>query len=155
MGEGADRLSTNGKAEVPEVIEGRIGLIRGELGELVAELDRRRHEATDVKLQINRHPVLAGVAAVSVAAALGGLVAYAIWNARRRDRTVDKARRARRAVQRLMEDPDHMARESTVTEKILAAAGTAAASLLIKRAFDRVMPEKPKQKQKRTGPARA
>jgi hypothetical protein len=142
MGEGADRVSANGKelAEVPEVIEGRIGLIRHELGELVAELDRRRHEATDIRLQMKRHPMIAGAAAVTVAAAIGGVIAFAIWNARRRERPAEKARRARRAMQRLMDDPDHMAREPSVTEKILAAAGTAAASLLVKRAFDRAMP---------------
>jgi hypothetical protein len=140
MGEGADRVSANGKAEVPEVIEGRIGLLRHELGDLVAELDRRRHEATDIRLQIKRHPMIAGAAAVTVAAAVGGIIAFAVWNARRRERPVERARRARRAMQRLMDDPDHMAREPSVTEKILAAAGTAAASLLIKRAFDRGMP---------------
>jgi hypothetical protein len=140
MGEGADRVSANGKAEVPEVIEGRIGLLRHELGDLVAELDRRRHEATDIRLQIKRHPLIAGAAAVTVAAAVGGIIGFAIWNARRRERPVERARRARRAVQRLMDDPDHMAREPSVTEKILAAAGTAAASILIKRAFDRGMP---------------
>ena len=142
MGEGADRVSANGKEmpEVPEVIEGRIGLLRHELGELVAELDRRRHEATDIRLQVKRHPMIAGAAAVTVAAAIGGIVAFAIWNARRRERPVEKARRARRAVQRLMDDPEHMAREPSITEKILAAAGTAAASLLVKRAFERAMP---------------
>jgi hypothetical protein len=143
MGEGADRVSGNGKAEVPEVIEGRIGLLRHELGDLVAELDRRRHEATDIRLQIKRHPMIAGAAAVTVAAAVGGIIAFAVWNARRRERPVERARRARRAMQRLMDDPDHMAREPSVTEKILAAAGTAAASLLIKRAFDRGMPARP------------
>lgn len=142
MGEGADRVSANGKdtPEVPEVIEGRIGLLRHELGELVAELDRRRHEATDIRLQVKRHPMIAGAAAVTVAAAVGGIIAFAIWNARRRERPVEKARRARRAVQRLMDDPENMAREPSITEKILAAAGTAAASLLVKRAFERAMP---------------
>ena len=130
---------TNG-AEVPEVIEGRIGLLRRELGDLVGELDRRRHEATDIRLQIKRHPVIAGAAAATVAAAVGGVIAFAIWNARRRERPAEKVRRARRAMQRLMEDPEHMAREPTLAEKILAAAGTAAASLLVKRALDRAMP---------------
>lgn len=144
MGQGADRLSSNGKApELPEVIEGRIGLLRNELGDLVAELDRRRHEATDVRLQMKKHPVAVGVAAVTVAAALGGFIAFAVWSARRRERPIEKAKRARRAMQRLMDDPDHMARESTVTEKILAAAGTAAATLLVKRALDRAMPARP------------
>lgn len=132
----------NGKQspEVPEIIEGRIGLLRHELGELVSELDRRRHEATDVRLQVKKHPMIAGVAVVTVAAAIGGIIAFAVWNARRRERPIERARRARKAMQRLMDDPEHMAREPSVTEKIMAAAGTAAASLLVKRAFERAMP---------------
>jgi hypothetical protein len=133
-------VSTNGKQEIPEVIEGRIGLLRQELGDLVAELDRRRHEATDIRLQVKRHPMIAGAAAVTVAAAIGGIVAFAVWNARRRERPIEKARRARRAMQRLMDDPEHLAREPSIMEKVLAAAGTAAASLLVKRVLDRTMP---------------
>lgn len=140
MGEGADRVSANGKPELPEVIEGRIGLLRHELGELVSELDRRRHEATDVRLQMKRHPVITGVALATAAAAIGGLIALVVLRARRRERPIEKVRRARRAAQRLMEDPDSMAREPSMTEKILTAAGTAAASLLVKRAFERAVP---------------
>ena len=47
-------------------IEGEISDIRGRLDQSLAELDRRRHEATDVKLQIRRHP--------AVVAAAGGIV---------------------------------------------------------------------------------
>jgi hypothetical protein len=46
--------------KAPE-IEGQIEGLRSELDELVGELDRRRHEAMDVRLQIRRHPRVAGV----------------------------------------------------------------------------------------------
>jgi len=43
--------------EIEQEIEG----LRSELGGLVHELDRRRHEATDLRLQIRRHPRAVGV----------------------------------------------------------------------------------------------
>lgn len=50
-----------------EELEAQIESLRAELGELVQELDRRRHEVLDVRLQLRRH---AGAVAVGV-----GLVA--------------------------------------------------------------------------------
>jgi hypothetical protein len=38
-------------------LEGEIAVLRDELAGLVAELDRRRHELTDFKLQARRHAV--------------------------------------------------------------------------------------------------
>jgi hypothetical protein len=124
----------------PAELEGRIVALRGELGELVTQLDRRRHEAFDVKLQYSRHRALFLLGGVALAAALGAGIAAAIRDRRERSRPAERARRARRALERLIDDPEHMARESTVGEKIVAAAGTAIASLVVKRALDQVMP---------------
>ena len=41
-------------------LEGEIAVLRDELAVLVAELDRRRHELTDFKLQARRHAVGGG-----------------------------------------------------------------------------------------------
>jgi hypothetical protein len=139
MGQGTDRVIAELDGD-PRRIEGRLESLRHELGDLVGELDRRRHEALDVRLQVRRHPLAAAIAGVLVASAVGALVAWTVRRRRVRERPVEKARRARLAMQRLMDDPEHLARESTVGEKILAAAGTAAASLLVKRALDQVMP---------------
>jgi hypothetical protein len=47
---------------------------RDGLGVYVSELDRRRHEALDLKLQLKRHPAVAiGVAVVTVAAVAGAV----------------------------------------------------------------------------------
>ena len=83
MGEGADRMNGNGSHQ----IEGEIAEIRGRLDQSLAELDRRRHEATDVKLQIQRHPGAVAVAGGIVLLLLGG-VAYAIWASRQRERGI-------------------------------------------------------------------
>jgi hypothetical protein len=142
MGEGADGVNgqtsmTNGHDS--QQIEGEISEIRGRLDESLAELDRRRHEATDIKLQIRRHPGAAAVAGGVVLLLLGG-VAYAIWAARQREKPMSKAKRLKLAVSRMIDEPQKVAKaEPTVSEKILAAAGTAAATLLTKKLIERAV----------------
>jgi hypothetical protein len=124
----------------PKQLEGKIVALRGELGDLVSELDRRRHEALDVKLQFERHRTLFILAGCALVGLVGAGIAASIHHRRQRERPVERARRARVALERLIDDPEHMARESTIGEKVLAAAGAAAASLLVKRALDQVIP---------------
>jgi hypothetical protein len=142
MGEGA--AGVNGQGSVRNgngmhEIEGEISEIRGRLDQSLAELDRRRHEATDVKLQIRRHPAVVAAAGGVVLLLLGG-VAYAIWAARRREQPINKAKRLRLAVSRMIDEPQKVAKgEPTVAEKVLAAAGTAAATMLTKKIIERAM----------------
>jgi len=142
MGEGAAGVNgqgptTNGHGM--HEIEGEITEIRGRLDQSLAELDRRRHEATDVKLQIRRHPGAVAAAGGVVLLLLGG-VAYAIWAARKRDEPINKAKRLRMAVSRMIDQPQKVAKpEPTVPEKILAAAGTAAATMITKKLIERAM----------------
>jgi hypothetical protein len=120
-------------------MEGEISEIRGQLDQSLAELDRRRHEATDVKLQIRRHPAVVAAAGGVVLLLLGG-VAYAIWAARRREQPMNKAKRLKLAFGRMIDEPQKVAKaEPTVPEKILAAAGTAAATMLTKKLIERAM----------------
>ncbi|BDG08407.1 hypothetical protein [Anaeromyxobacter paludicola] len=118
-------------------LEGEIESLRGELGDLVSELDRRRHELLDLRLQLRRHPVAFGVAGVSVVLVLGGAVAVMVNARERRRRPTERARRLGKALSRMIDAPHKVAREPSVGEKILAAAGTAAASILVKRLMDR------------------
>ena len=121
----------------PHELEGEISEIRGRLDHSLAELDRRRHEATDIKLQIRRHPGAVAAAGGVVLLLLGG-VAYAIWAAHRREQPMNKAKRLRLAVSRMIDEPQKVAKaEPTVPEKILAAAGTAAATILVKKMMER------------------
>jgi hypothetical protein len=142
MGEGANRVSTDQRTDgdprkAAREIESEITEVRSRLDRSLAELDRRRHELTDVRLQVKRHPMVAIGAGVAVVAILGG-VAYAIWAARQRQKPIPKARRLREALSRMIDEPKKVAKsEPTVPEKILAAAGTAAATMLTKKLLER------------------
>jgi hypothetical protein len=141
MGEGTDRVNgerANGEPrKVARELETEITDIRTRLDRSLAELDKRRHELTDVRLQVKRHPMVAVAAGVTVLALLGG-VAYAVWAARERNKPVSKARRLKHALGRMMDEPHKVAKsEPTVPEKILAAAGTAAATIIVKKLMER------------------
>ena len=144
MGEGTAGVNGHGAANSGNglhQIEGDISQIRNRLDQSLAELDRRRHEATDVKLQIRRHPGVVAAASGVVLLLLGGM-AYAIWAAKKRDQPVNKAKRLKLALSRMIDQPQKVAKpEPTVPEKILAAAGTAAATMITKKLIERAMNE--------------
>jgi len=141
MGEGTGRVNqgrANGEPrKAARELETEITEIRSRLDRSLAELDRRRHELTDVRLQVKRHP-MAAVAAGAVVLALAGGVAYAVWASRQRNKPISKVRRLKHALSRMIDEPHKMAKsEPTVPEKILAAAGTAAATILVKKVMER------------------
>jgi len=142
MGEGANGVRpADGEPGAALRIEHEISTLRHDIGDLVGELDRRRREAFDVRLQLRRHPVAVSVAGITVAALLGGAVALFVFNGRRKRRASYKARQLKVAFGRMMEHPERVARgEPPPGEKILAAVGTAAATLLVKRALERAVP---------------
>ena len=47
----------DGSPEHVSRVSGEIAMLRSEIGSLVGELDRRRHELFDLRLQARRHPV--------------------------------------------------------------------------------------------------
>ena len=127
----------------PEEVAGEIDVLRSELGGLVAELDRRRHEAFDVRLQLGRHPlVLAGVATVA-ALAVGGAIAIVVRNARRRRRPAARVREVRAALGRLADHPRRVAAEPSISNKLLTAALVALATTLVKRLTERAVTATP------------
>lgn len=132
-------MNGNGKAETrpPREIERDIDHLRTRLDKSLAELDRRRHELTDVRLQLQRHPgIFVGAGAV-VALMVGG-VAFAVWRSRKREELPQKAKRLRIAVGRAVDDPKKVARgDAPVWEKIVAAVGTTIAVNLTKKIIDR------------------
>jgi hypothetical protein len=141
MGEGTDRVNGQPASGEPRKmareLETEITEIRSRLDRSLAELDRRRHELMDVRLQVRRHPMVAVAAGVTVVALLGG-VAYAVWASRERNKPISKARRFKRALSRMVDKPQKVAKaEPTVAEKILAAAGTAVATMLAKKLMER------------------
>ena len=150
MGEGTNRVSagrTDGEPrKMTREIESEITEVRTRLDRGLAELDRRRHELTDVRLRVRRHPMVAVAAGATVLLLIGG-VAYAIYASRQRQKPLPKAARLREALSRMVENPKKVAKSDlTVPEKILAAAGTAAATMLTKKLLERAfsaMTERP------------
>jgi hypothetical protein len=147
MGErapGLDAPSADGGAETTAAspreasrqLEGDIAALREELGTLVGELDRRRHELVDVKLQLKRHAGGAALTGVSLVAAAAGVVWLRTWQARRRAHPLARAGRLGEAVSRMVERPERVAAELSVSGKILTAAATAAVATLVKRGIE-------------------
>jgi len=138
MGEGTDRVNGEPR-KVARELESEIGEIRSRLDRSLAELDRRRHELTDVRLQLRRHPMVAVAAGVTVVALLGG-VAYAVWASRQRNKPVSRARRLKHALSRMIDQPRKVAKsEPTVPEKILGAVGVTVATMVAKKLVERAL----------------
>lgn len=145
MGEAADRVKDGSPEHAVRRVSGEIDALRDDLGNLVAELDRRRHEMFDLGLQARRHPLAIAVAATAVALAAGGLLALAIRSRRRRRSPSVRAREARRALARLLDHPHRVAAEPSVGRKIGLAVGTLVATTLAKRLLDRTARPAPKR----------
>ncbi len=129
----------NGKAEPrpPREIEREIEYLRTRLDRSLAELDRRRHELTDIRLQMRKHPAVFIGAGVAVALMLGG-VGFAIYRSRKREELPQKAKRMRIAFRRTVEEPEKVARaEPPVWQKMAAAVGTTIAVSLAKKMVER------------------
>lgn len=122
----------------PRPIEADIVRQRAELTTLVAELNRRGHELTDVGLQLRRHALGATATVLAVGAVAAGSIVLRVWRARRRDTLIPRGGRLREALGRMIDRPDRVAVEPTATQRILGAAGSAAAAFLIKVALERV-----------------
>lgn len=143
MGEGADRVTDGAPRQQVQRVSGEIDALRGELGALVAELDRRRQELFDVGLQVRRHPVAMAVTAATAALLLGGLLALAVRTRRERRRPVVRARETRRALGRLLAHPDRVAAKPSLAHTLLATAGAAAGTALAKRMVARYVAVRP------------
>jgi hypothetical protein len=132
------KTGSSGNGDVRRV-SGEIATIRNELGSLVAELDRRRHEAFDLKLQARKHPVAVAVAAGGAALVLGGLIALVVRSRRNARRPSTRMRETRRAMARLLEHPDRVAAEPSIPNKILTGVAVAAGTAFAKAMIDRSM----------------
>lgn len=141
----SDPIRRNGSTRAADVgkVAGEIDVLRHELGGLVAELDRRRHEAFDVRLQLSRHPVLVATVATLAALLVGAGIAVVVRNERRRRRPSARAREVRNAFARILEHPRQVASQPSIGNKIATAVGVALATALAKRLLDRSVPARP------------
>lgn len=124
-------------------VSGEIDTLRGDIGNLVAELDRRRHEMFDLRLQAKRHPMFVLAASAGAALVLGGLIALAVRTRRERRSPAHRAREVRSAMARLLDHPDRVGAEMSLPDKILGAMGVAAGTALAKRLVDRMVAPAP------------
>jgi len=145
MGEGTAGVGTSTANRTPddqtpraraETLGSEIAVVRDELDRLVAELDRRRHNAFDVRRQLGRHAfglTLTGLALVTTAA---GGVWFNGWRKSRQARLPAQAGRLRQAVVRMTEHPERVAAEPTMAGKIVTAAASAAVAALVKKLLE-------------------
>jgi hypothetical protein len=121
----------------PRTIEREIRGHRGELSTLAGELNRRRQELTDVKLQLRRHTMGVATGLLATGVVIVGSLVYARWRARRYNRLIARGGRLREAVGRMIDRPERVATEPTVIQRMLASAGSAAAAIAIKAIVER------------------
>jgi hypothetical protein len=117
-----------------------ISSIRSRLSGLISELDRRRHDAVDVKLQVRRHPISFVLVAVAAVGVVGGLVAWRLVARRHRNRLVTRLRGLRSVLGRVVRDPERMAqRTPRLGTRLLHAGGEATAGIVAKRLAERLL----------------
>ena len=123
-----------------ERLEQDVERIRGNIGELVGELNHRRRDALDLRLQFQRHAgrlFLAG--AIMIAMVAGGIVLLSV-RIRRRRSLRGRADRLGKALRRAVAHPEHLAeRRPSVPRKIAAAGGSALAAAMGKRLARRLV----------------
>jgi hypothetical protein len=134
----------DGSPEQVRRVSGEIDALRGDIGNLVDELDRRRHEMFDLRLQARRHPVVVAAAAAGAALVAGGIIAYLVRDRRERNRPLHRAREMREAMSRLIEHPYDVAAKPDIPEKILVAVGIAAGGALARRFVERMVAPTPR-----------
>lgn len=136
-----DRARTAGDpAREADLLHDDIRRIRGNLGQLIDELDARRRHAMDVRMQVRRHPVVTAAVAVALLGVVGGAIALGVSRRRRRRTPAARLHGLRLALARMAEKPDSVAKpEPTVGRKIAASGGSAAAGVLAKHLAQRLV----------------
>lgn len=124
----------NDEPDDPEQLERQARELRIRLDTVLAELDHRRHELTDWRLQLRRHWKKLALVGGGVLALVGGLAALRSHRRALRNRPLEKLRRLREAVARMVDDPDAVApRRKRTTRQMLLAAGKPAVAGMVGR----------------------
>ena len=126
MGEGTDRIaqSNSSPARVRE-LGNETDAMRRQLDELVGELDRRRHELFDWRLQLRRHGRAIALIAGGIVVVVGMGVGFSVARTRRRHtlaarlaELADRGERLRRALGRIIDDPDRLAPKELTRHRV-------------------------------------
>jgi hypothetical protein len=131
-------IGGNGRSDAVEQLAGEVKAVRENLTWLVSELDRRVWETLDPVLRHRQALTVAGLAGLALI--VGGAVALLVPRHRPEPSPMEKARRLRQAVARIIEDPDSLAPPAPrVGRDILGAAGTVVAAAVAKKMLDRAL----------------
>ncbi len=130
---GVDQVTSD-----PRILEKHIEGLREELARRVAELSRRRHGLTDMRLQVRRHAVGAALSMVAVGAAGFAPVVLRIWRSYRRGSVRARAARLRDTIGRVVDRPEGVMVEPPVVQRTIVAAGSAVVALLTKAGLERL-----------------
>ena len=123
-----------------EKVEHEVEAIQRNLGGLVGELDHRRKELLDLKLQVRRHAVPLMVAGGALLALIAAGVVAVVVRKRRRRTLRARANRFREALRRMTAHPEQVAESKPhVGKKIASAGGSAAASVIGKKLAQRLL----------------
>lgn len=134
---GDGRVSTElSPRENTRQLDGEVAILREELARLVAELDRRRHELFNVRLQARRHALGAALTGVGLLSAASGFVWLQTWRTRRRQSRLAQAGRLREAVSRMIDRPERVATEPGILGKIATAAANAAVATAVTKTLE-------------------
>jgi hypothetical protein len=132
------RAVAMGARETARQLDSEIAALREELSALVAELDRRRHEALDVRLQVKRHGLELALTGVALITAASGFVWFKSRRSRRRAGWRGQLERLRDAVTPPRKAADRAQGPRAVTS-ILTAAANAGVAAVIKKGLERAL----------------
>ena len=123
-----------------DALERDVDRIRSNIGELIRELNHRRHEAFDLRLQFQRHATRVILAGAAMVAVFAGAIALAVARRRRRRSIGARVIRLRAVLRRISVYLEDLAgRQPSVTRKVTATGDSAVASVLGKRLAQRLV----------------
>jgi hypothetical protein len=122
-----------------QTLRGEVAIVREELDVLLAELDRRRRDLLNIRLQLRRHAVGTAVTALALVGAAAGAVWLSVWHQRRQQRLSAHANRLREGISRMTEHPEGVTAAPTMAGKILTAAASAAVASLVRKGLGRLL----------------
>jgi hypothetical protein len=135
MGAGTDDVNLTGQPA--EAIERAIASKRSHADLVVRELGRRRHHLTDWRWLLTHHAPAIAIGVGVLALGVGAAIATSVARSRARRRPTARLSRLRRAVARMVDQPERVASTPTATQRILVAAlgplAATSAKLLMKR----------------------
>jgi hypothetical protein len=130
-------------------LEANANALRSRLARTLESLDRRRHDAFNVKVQAKRHPgfVAAVGGAMAAVAAGSGLITYLVIHHRRSRGLSDRLSDRLHAVTRIWQHPDRVARQkphslpAEIARGVLVSLASFVVSQLAERALLKALPQ--------------